>query len=38
MFNVLASGDGSPTVYVIQEIAGTGTQAGTPKINIMRSI
>ena len=33
MFNVLASGDGSPIVYVIQEIPGT--QAGTPRINIM---
>ena len=33
MFNVLASGDVSPIVYVIQEIPGT--QAGTPRINIM---
>ena len=33
MFSVLGSGDDSPIVYVIQEIAGT--KAGTPKINIM---
>ena len=33
MFNVLASGDDSPIVYIIQEIPGT--QAGTPRINIM---
>ena len=33
MFNVLASGDSSPMVYIIQEIPGT--KAGTPKINIM---
>ena len=33
MFSVLASGDDSPIVYVIQEIPGT--KAGTPKINIM---
>ena len=33
MFSVLASGDDSPIVYVIQEIPGT--KAGTPRINIM---
>ena len=33
MFNVLASGDDSPIVYIIQEIPGT--KAGTPRINIM---
>jgi len=32
MFSVLASGDDSPIVYVIQEIPGT--KAGTPRINI----